>query len=111
MPSEVERKLLYLTKGGWATIVVTALVTLIASWLGYLWFLNPRPHLTYANPEPIQFKGDKYQTTFLNFYVKNDGDKEAEDVMCVLKVGGPVQEIKLSRNPSGSRSGIGWQRG
>lgn len=38
--------------------------------------------------------------------MKNDGDKEAEDVMCLLKVGGPVQEIKLSPEILGATNEI-----
>lgn len=61
------------------------------------WWSGREPHIRYSTSEPIQFSGEKLKVAIATVFITNDGNKEAEELQCSLRLEHTrIQEVKVS---------------
>ena len=79
---------------GWKAAALGLVVSLLAAFFGY-WLQSREPHLTVLVPEVARFESEKNRFAISTFYVTNDGNKEAENVECILTVpAGKINDMR-----------------
>src|SRR5262249_25662329 len=90
------RKLLGLTGGDYTKIFLGLVVGLVSAGI-IAWWNSKQPHLRYAVSDPIQHQGEKLKIGIINIVIINDGNKEAENLKCNLRLNGTaIQDVKVS---------------
>ena len=95
-------------KINWQQILVTAVITGIITVIsGVILFKiqEHEPKLTYSAIETIPFEGSNKVVGIYNVVLKNEGEKDLKDVVCVVKINkSQIDQYKVSVNPANIHS-------
>lgn len=95
-------------KINWQQILVTAVITGIITVIsGIILFKiqGHEPKLTYSAIETIPFEGSNKMVGIYNVVLKNEGEKDIKDVVCVVKIDkSQIDQYKISVNPANIHS-------
>ncbi|MCP4262120.1 MAG: hypothetical protein GY774_32160 [Planctomycetes bacterium] len=91
-------------KINWRQILITAIITGIITVISgvILFKIQERePRLTYSTIDTIPFEGPNKVVGIYNVVLKNEGEKELKDVVCVVKINkSKIDQYKVSINPA-----------